>query len=147
MKKSLLIYAILFATCSTKLVNAHESQTLYCPEAIKTTQEAAEVDPEWQVTLDKGVGGNALEDVRFYAGHPSQIANLVPDSSQRLGKLRKSTWRFSKTDHSEYWVACSYRKTNLLVTKKLPEKLVSCQLNEQLLPSGSVLKIKDVVCQ
>ena len=126
---------------------AADNNLLYCPESINVTEKASEVDAPWEVALDNGRRGYFLDDVRFYSGHPSQMASLVPDSVNRSTSERKSIWRFPSDNSTGYWIACSYQNTRLLATKKLPPVVKKCQVIEQLLPSGVVLKVKSIACQ
>ena len=138
---------LLFSCLSRGAFAADRDHLLSCPESIKVTEKASGVDAAWQVTLDKGRGEYSLENIGFYAGHPSRMASLVPDSTDDSAGERKSIWRFPQDGSTRYWIACSYRNTRLLATKKLRAGVKTCEVNEQLLPSGAVFKISGVVCQ
>lgn len=147
MRQASIIFALLLPWLPGGVFAADNDRLLYCPESIKVTENASGIDATWEITLDNGRRGYFLDDIRFYSGHPSQMASLVPDSTSRSANERKSIWRFPSDSSTGYWIACSYQNTRLLVTKKLPKNVKTCQVNEQLLPSGVVLKVKGVACQ
>lgn len=127
--------------------NAATDVKILCPESLAVAETASGVDVDWEVIVDGGRGAHVLDGVRVYDGHPRELANLVPDSVRREKGLQKTTWRFSNARSENYWLACSYQNTTLLAVKKLTSTLKSCQVTQQLLPSGAVLKIKSMICQ
>lgn len=147
MRQAAISFALLLQWLPGSGFAADNNLLYYCPESINVTEKASEVDRPWEVTLDNGRRGYFLDDVRFYSGHPSQMASLVPDSDSRSANERKSIWRFPSNSSTGYWIACSYQNTRLLATKKLPTNVKECQVVEQLLPSGVVLKVKSTACK
>lgn len=139
-------FAALFALLFAVPVMAGGSPQRYeCPASIDVTETAADVADGWSVTLDQGRGGHGLEGVGFYDGHPEQMASLVPAGTARVGKTRRTTWRFPSD--SVAWISCSYRNTNLLVARALPEGTRSCELHEEQITAGKVFKVTGVVCR
>ena len=127
--------------------NAAEDVPVLCPESLNITETVSELETGWDVVVDPGRRTYKLDGVRIYMGHPREMGNLAPDSVRREAGLQKTTWLFFKSVSEQYWIACSYQNTKLLAIKKLAPDLASCQIKEQLLPSGSVLKIQSVRCQ
>ncbi|QDQ27511.1 hypothetical protein FNU76_14740 [Chitinimonas arctica] len=127
--------------------SAAESQAMSCPESLPVTEQAGTLDKPWEVVADQGRGGYGLDGVRFYSGPPQEMATLVPDQTRQTSRERKSVWRLPSNGGQQYWLACAYRNTALLATRALPPELKSCELTEQLLPSGKVLKVVAVVCK
>lgn len=146
--KKIIRYATIggILTCQFQ-ANATEIVTVLCPESLNVTETASELEAGWDVVVDRGRRAYKLDGVRIYLGHPREMGSLVPDSVRREAGLQKTTWLFSKSVSDQYWIACSYQNTKLLAIKKLAPDLASCQIKEQLLPSGTVLKLKSVHCQ
>lgn len=63
-----------------------------------------------------------VERISLTSGPPDQQATLVPDVSTK----RSIAWKLS--DKDEYWVACHYLFTNLLLTRKLPHGMRECSV-------------------
>jgi hypothetical protein len=141
-------YAIIVAFFSFQShVLSAVAATVLCPESLKVTESVLEVEADWEVIIDPGRRAYMLDGVRIYIGHPNQMGSLAPDSVLRDKELQKTTWHFPSSGSDKYWIACSYRNTKLLAIKKLDPEIKSCQVAEQLLPSGALLKLKSVLCQ
>jgi len=113
--------------------------TFTCPERIETTSTLSASHADWEavpVPLPQ-----YFERISLTSGPPEQQASLVPDSSTK----RSIVWKLSGKD--EYWVACHYLFTNVLLTRKLPADARECSV--KLLPAGTkaVQQDRSLVCQ
>jgi hypothetical protein len=72
---------------------------------------------------------------------------MVPDKTTRSKGLAKTSWRFPQKKSADFWVGCSYANTSIMLARQLPEGLSQCEVINDLLPSGSVLRIRSIVCE
>ncbi|WP_137937981.1 STY0301 family protein [Chitinivorax sp. B] len=123
------------------------AQNYTCPEFLEVKASAESPGAPWEITQDKGSRGATLATARFYDGPPADMANLAPDQSTQNKRERKSIWHFAASKPRKIWVACSYHQTDLMATQALPDHITQCQITEQLLANGSVLKITGISCR
>jgi hypothetical protein len=114
---------------------------------VQVSENLANQIPPWEAVVDQGRGGYNLDNVGFYSGHPKNKAAVVPDKTTRSKALAKTTWRFPQKKSADFWVSCSYANTSILLTRQLPDGLSHCEVTSELLPSGSVLRIKSIACE
>lgn len=117
-----------------------------CPSELKVNEAVSDIDQGWEAITDPARRGYRLDGVRVYFGHPSNLASLVPDSSERAGNVLVSVWHFS-AGVEKYWLACSYQNTRQIAIKELNAGIKFCQLKQQLTRSGSLLKIQSIECR
>lgn len=118
MKHALAMLSLALA-CWTAQAGEEE---IVCPSAIlgATTVTTAE---GWEP-----VGGAAeykLEHAQLYSGHPSEEAPLTPEERSR-GKELVAQWRLKPGPAHEFWIACAYRDTTVVLARKLDARLSRC---------------------
>ena len=118
-----------------------------CPASVQVSESLANQVPPWEAVADQGRGGYNLDNVGFYNGHPKNKAAVVPDKTSRSKGLAKTMWRFPQKKSADFWISCSYANTSILLTRQLPDGLSHCDVTSELLPSGSVLRIKSIACE
>lgn len=115
------------------------ADTFICPERIEATSSLSASHTDWvavQAPLPQ-----YFERISLTSGPPEQQATLVPDSSTKRSML----WKLS--DKDDYWVACHYLFSNVLLTRKVPHGLSECSV--KLLPAGTkaVQQDRSLVCR
>jgi hypothetical protein len=118
-----------------------------CPASIEVTQQIVEPPASWQALSDQARGGYHLDNVGFYNGHPKNKGAVVPDKTTRAKGLAKTTWLFPQKKSADFWISCSYTDTSIMLTQQLSSGLSYCEVTSELLPSGSTLRIKSIICQ
>lgn len=103
------------------------ASTFTCPERIDATSSLSGSYAGWEAV--SAPLPQHFERISLTSGSPEQQATLVPDSSTK----RSILWKLS--DKDEYWVACHYLFSNLLLTRKLPDGLRECSV--KLVPAGT----------
>lgn len=113
--------------------------TFACPERIEATSTLSAIHGDWEAV--QAPVPQYFERISLTSGPPQQQASLVPDASTK----RSVVWKLA--DKDEYWVACHYLFSNLLLTRKLPQGLRECSV--KLLPAGTkaVQQDRSLVCQ
>jgi hypothetical protein len=118
-----------------------------CPASIEVSEQLQSEQPGWESLVDQTRGGYRLDNVGFYNGHPKEKGAVVPDKTTRSKSIAKTVWRFPGKKSATSWLACSYANTSVMLVRQLPDGLSYCEMTSELLPSGSVLRIKSVVCE
>jgi hypothetical protein len=118
-----------------------------CPATVEVSQQLAEPPAPWQALNDQARGGHHLDNVGFYSGDPKNKGAVVPDKTSREKGLAKTTWFFPQKKSADFWISCSYTDTNVILTQQLPNGLSYCEVTSEVLPSGSRLRIKSIVCR
>lgn len=118
-----------------------------CPDRIALEAHAKGEYPTWEVAPDKGKVNYFLESIRVFDGHPDEMASLVPATTQSRGRI-VGTWLLPRPEEGRsYWVACAYRNSMVLLTKRLPDTVSSCSLTQKTLQSGALAGIESFSCQ
>jgi hypothetical protein len=118
-----------------------------CPESLEVTESATTPDNRWIIVKDAGRRGHFIDSVSIYAGHPRDLANLAPDRTKNIPGQRKTQWNLPEANATEYWLACAYTNSLLMLARPLPREIRSCILTESRLPSGVRIGIVSFVCQ
>lgn len=144
MRKRPTTRALLLAVFATAGAAAHAGgEAVACPAAILATSTTAS-SSEWEALA--GTGQHKLDNVRIYAGHPSADVPLAPDEYPKK-KTLVARWRLELDPKYEYWVACAYRGTPVVLAKQLDRKLSQCMIQYRrtagLPPPG---RIQDINC-
>ncbi|HSN92709.1 MAG TPA: STY0301 family protein [Anaeromyxobacteraceae bacterium] len=116
-----------------------------CPEEIAVEQRLAAPLEGWASRRTQG--RITLERIAIYDGHPSELADLVPDGEEpRAGGRIASVWKLSPS--KVYWVECAYGRTDVAVFRRLPEKTTRCEVltDPRLLVNGRA-PIVDARCR
>lgn len=124
-----------------------EKLSVECPPTIETNESAKDVGDSWRLEQDLGKRGKFLDSISIYSGPPKEMATLVPDKTTQKSKKRKSVWSFSNQSNDQYWVACTYTNSSLLLTKPLPKGTKKCELSESLLATGVKLAVESLICE
>ena len=138
---------LLVSLCCALATSTCLAAEFQCPASVQVSENLANQIPPWEVVMDQGRGGYNLDNVGFYSGHPRNKAAVVPDKTARSKGLEKTTWRFPEKKSADYWINCFYANTNITLTRQLPDGLSHCEVASELLPSGSVLRIKSISCK
>jgi len=134
---------------------AHAQAGMCPPELQADEAHRGPVPDGWQLAQQLRVAARRLEGLELYAGHPDQMAALVPDRSVRKGQQRVSTWRLpaaepgTDTDSNPnlYWLACTYANSLLQFVRPLPAAVRQCVLTERLNKAGSAVAIESLDCR
>ncbi|CAN7381726.1 hypothetical protein LJR289_002246 [Pseudoduganella sp. LjRoot289] len=121
--------------------HAH-AETVLCPAAILATSTAAS-SSDWEAV--PGTGQHKLENARLYSGHPSEEVPLAPDESPK-GKPLVARWRLELDPKHEYWVACTYRGTPVVLAKQLDRKLSQCLIQYRRAAGPPPGRIQEINC-
>jgi hypothetical protein len=128
-------------TAAAACVNA-SAEAVLCPAAILATSSAAS-SSEWEALA--GTGQHKLDNFRIYAGHPSADVPLAPDEYPKT-KTLVAHWRLELDPKYEYWVACSYRGTPVVLTKQLDRKFAQCLIRYRRAAGPPPGRIQDINC-
>ena len=123
-----------------------ERVAIDCPRTVTHNETVTANYPGWESMIDKGNVAYALQTIRVYAGHPSEMANLTPSKLARTKGLQVTSWQLP-ADANGYWVACAYQNAMTVLVKPLPASTHSCRLAEKLLPSGALAGIDSFICE
>jgi len=138
---SLLVAAVVFQTCAV----AAPAEQISCPASITSEQKILNLPASWQTATDTTT--HRLSAVTFYDGPPEQKASLVNDLQSQNATQRTATWKFPSNPRG-YWLACSYDRTAILLTRKLPSNVGQCHVVYDTSTSSSGLPaVKSINCQ
>jgi hypothetical protein len=137
----------LVGLCCVLTTSASFAIELQCPASVDVSEKLVNEPSPWEAVIDQGRGGYHLDKVGFYSGHPKNKGAVVPDKATRSKGLAKTTWYFPQKKSDNFWISCSYANTAIMLTQQLPDGLSYCEVASELLPSGSVLRIKSIVCK
>lgn len=120
--------------CSLVLPGGVHADTA-CPRSIVVQQAALHAPPGWE--LVPGIGDVRLRSVRFFDGHPSEEASLIPPGEGNTGPTVVVVWRAGtlgersagKETNAERgtWVSCYYTGTTVVLNKRLPARTKYCE--------------------
>ncbi|GHT95772.1 hypothetical protein AGMMS49545_19300 [Betaproteobacteria bacterium] len=125
------LYLISFQT------QAAELSIPQCPEKITIQQNiVSPIEDDWKAADDNHSTENlySLRGVNFsYLEYPSiQSGFLIPteEEKQKNGDLKIFyDYLFSSNEPHDFWIACSYRNTSVVLVRKIPENVVRCEVN------------------
>jgi len=118
-----------------------------CPASIAVEQRlSGRVDP-WTVGIDSATP--RLAGVTFYDGPPRELASPVNDEAAETKDTWTGIWRFAQSAGREYWVACSYSHTNVVLSRRLPTGTSECRVVFEKTTSwpGGLRVVKETRCQ
>ncbi len=103
---------------------------IVCPEKIVTSQQLIESKIGWDQFV-RPVDGkeprwSPIAGISLYSGHPSEIAELVPDNGEDV-------WTFGASAPPEQptYMACIYFNTRVQLIKSLPLNIKKCTKNKK----------------
>ncbi len=131
-----------FFLCMALAANAAEFK---CPESAPVSQTIQAAPEGWQAVASSATV--RLDRVSFYFQHPKEDGSLVPDSTKKIAGEARDLWNFPRKPGDEYWLACVYRNTTMMLTQKLDAKISSCEVRYSLMPSGERLAVKAILCK
>lgn len=121
---SIAIVTLSFLSVAPCITSAATSDGNTCPPNITTNQTlGGAVHDGWA-----GYGANGIHPftgVSFFLGPPDQKALLAPSSHGKKGKHTVATWSPPKSE-LDYWVACEYAGTRVVLAKKLASNVDAC---------------------
>jgi len=127
------------------LCNSSWAAELKCPTSVAVRQELQTTPAGWEA-----VGGSSdvqLDRVAFYLKDPSLGGSLVPDATQRSKGEEREIWKFKANPGDEFWMGCVYLDTTVILARKLDTTVSKCEVRYELLPSGSRLRVKQILCE
>ena len=137
---SLLVATAVFQACAV----AAPAEQISCPASITTEQKIVNLPTSWQTATDTTT--HPLSTVTFYDGPPEQKASLVNDLQLQNASQRTATWKFTSNPRG-YWLACSYDRTAILLTRRLPANVAQCQVVYDTSTSSSGMPaVKSINC-
>ncbi|WP_319522141.1 STY0301 family protein [uncultured Desulfosarcina sp.] len=95
-----------------------------CPQQIETEQTLESVPGSW--AAGKSQYPSTLKIVYIYDGPPEQLAVLA--ASNKGSNDNFYLYTLDKENPRQYWIACVYRNTHLMLSKPLPKGLKSCKV-------------------
>ena len=97
-----------------------------CPDNIAVVETPPTAPPAgWATVFMPHTFGYSFHHVGIFDEHPSKRYSLVPDDIERKG-LSQSVWGLSSKNPRDYWLACHYNHTNVLLSRRLPAGLSNC---------------------
>jgi len=103
---------------------ASAADTVGCPATISARQQLAAPQAGWTATEDDTP--HSLAGLTFYDGPPSDKASLVYDRITHGKTEQVATWTFAAQKQRPIWLACSYARTSIQLTKALPTTITTC---------------------
>jgi hypothetical protein len=118
-----------------------EATEISCPESIAVNQSSDKAPKGWEAVNDKA-STFFLDKVALYAGHPSEMASLVPDNDDDYPQ--KSVWTFGKGKKGDMWLACQYRNTSMMLAQPIPANASTCIVEYKVDTSSQPYGIKKI---
>lgn len=143
------LLAVAAAACMTQPVAAAVLQ-VDCPPLVPSGFVPAPGFPFEIITRERGAPAPAagpatvhpLNGVQVYAGHPRDMASLVPDEDKPLSNgARESVWRLT----GNHWVGCSYPGASLVLARPLPASATECRASYRV--TRGVVRVTAFACR
>ena len=128
------MYPIKFICLIALFGNSFEAQAnevLSCPPYISVSQEMAAPLPGWDVRrYNNDAELMRLSAVTFYAGPPSEKAELTPSDDNTVENKSISKWKLhrKRNDGQKFWIECFYSNTHMALSKQLPDSVKECSV-------------------
>jgi hypothetical protein len=116
-----------------------------CPDSLSTSQSATRTPPGWEAVPSSGTAH--LDSVGFYLDNPGKGGALAPDKTEKKEREESVLWTFSRAPGDQFWAACIYTGTNLMLVRKIAPDVSKCEVRYALLPSGSRLRLTAISCK
>lgn len=113
-----------------------------CPSETQVEQKVVLPDGNW-----KGYDSRPRHlfiNVMFSEGEPSKQMILAPTLQHKKGRKQTDTWKFTPSD-TGYWISCEYTGTSMVLSRKLPDHIKSCEVEYDAKFSTPVAK--RVICK
>jgi len=122
------------------------ADTIKCPATISARQQLSSQIPGW-TTMEDDTPHN-LSGITFFDGPPADKASLVYDRITHGKTEQVATWTFAAQKERPIWLACSYARTSIELTKALPATITTCTVtyDPQQTIDGMPL-IKKIACK
>lgn len=104
---------------------AYASDSLHCPEQLLVRQKVEKTPSDWQIFNSDEM--HPYVGVSFSEGPPDQKVILAPAQEKKVKSRIFSLWKFLPSTQG-YWVSCLYADTSVIVSKKLPSEVQSCEV-------------------
>jgi hypothetical protein len=105
--------------------NGFSDQLIY-PDKISVKQSLVNIEPEWESFEDDIP--LQLTSVGIYEGHPKERTSLIPDKEIKINGYSRSIWHLVENGKRNYWIACYYDRTNIVLTRKIDFNISSCEV-------------------
>lgn len=102
-----------------------QGEVLVCPQAL-TVGQTAKAAAGWSVFNEVDDGRHPYFFAGFTDGPPEQMTALMHSSEKMRGKDKVLIYDFSAPQ--EPWLACSYTRTSLTLSRKLPAATKQCRV-------------------
>ena len=100
------------------------AENVQCPSSLVVEQTLRDPPAAWAVAHTPGQVG--LASITFYEGPPQDMASLVYDKRTAHGTTWEATWHFAPQAPDGYWVSCTYERTDITLSKRLPSDVTLC---------------------
>jgi len=127
----------LFAAIVVCIGCALASDVPPCPPQIKVDQNALDSPAGWSVFNSRSA--HPFVNLRFSEGEPSQLMILAPSRQKKRKGVPVDVWDFTGSS-TGYWISCIYSETSVVVARKLPTDVTSCEVEYDKAFSSPVAK-------
>ena len=131
MNKKLLIDLVCLIALLCNGFGAQANEALSCPPYISVSQKMATPLPGWDIRrYNNDAELMRLSAVTFYAGPPSEKAELTPSDDNTVENKSISKWKLHRkpNDGQKFWMECFYSSTNMALSKRLPGSVKECSV-------------------
>ncbi len=104
----------------------YSAQSIMCPKVIVVNQKLAKTENNWE-TFQEDISIR-LMSITIFDGHPKQQAAIVPDMETNKKGRRVCTWRLIPNKIRNYWIGCSYDRTNIMLIRPLDRDISICEV-------------------
>jgi hypothetical protein len=134
----IIIFLAVFSTTASVSLRVVADDRPLCPSKISVAQNLLGKAPDGWSNYD-AKGDYPYVGVSFWFGPPDKKALLAPSKEGQNSAGPVATWTFTKSD-IDYWVACEYSRTNVVVARSIGKKVDSCTVQYDKRFSGPVAK-------
>jgi hypothetical protein len=102
-----------------------EDETPVCPSETQVEQNVVLPAGNWKEYDSRP--RHLFINVMFSEGEPSKQMILSPTQQRKKGRKQIDTWKFTPSD-AGYWISCEYTGTSMVLSRKLPDHIKSCEV-------------------
>lgn len=100
------------------------ARDITCPQTIVTSESALIETPGWEAIGSQQQ--HPIENAEIYDGHPSELASLVPDTSEDQGSVHLAIWNLAIDRERDTWIGCHYRGSTIMLARKIKGSATRC---------------------
>ncbi|HVO74274.1 MAG TPA: STY0301 family protein [Ignavibacteriaceae bacterium] len=105
--------------------NGFPDQLVY-PDKIIVKQALVNIEPGWESFEDDV--RLQLTSIGIFEGHPKEKTSLVPDKEDKFNGYPRSIWYLAENGKRNYWIACYYDRTSIVLTRKIDFNISYCEV-------------------